>query len=192
MYRFARVHYLWLAVMLAWSASGMAAASDIAVERLATGDVLLLRHALAPGFGDPEKFRVADCSTQRNLSDEGRQQARTIGAWLRARGIKQARIYSSQWCRCLETAELLGIGKVVPLPGLNSFYQRPADREPNLAALPFFLASQQSSSEPLVLVTHQVTIAALADIFPDSGEGVIATQGENGELRNFARLSFGR
>ena len=73
---------------------------------------------------------------------------------------------------------------------MNSFFQRPADREPNLAALRAFLAGQQASAEPLVLVTHQVTITALTDIIPGSGEGVVATLGESGELRDFARLGF--
>jgi hypothetical protein len=76
-------------------------ADDAAAERLREpGAVLLIRHALAPGIGDPENFQLGDCATQRNLSDEGRQQARAIGRWLRSRGIQHARVYSSQWCRC--------------------------------------------------------------------------------------------
>ncbi len=176
--------------LLMLSMTGTAAAVDTAVDRLTAGGVLLLRHAIAPGFGDPAGFRVDDCSTQRNLSEEGRQQARAIGAWLRARGISRARVYSSQWCRCLETAELLGLGKVSPLPALNSFFQRPMDRAANLNALRNFLTEQESQNGPLVLVTHQVTVTALTDIFPNSGEGVVATLGEDGELRDFVRLGF--
>lgn len=190
MKRYANIGCQWLVLIIAWGMCTTAAASGAAADRLKAGDVLLLRHAIAPGFGDPAEFRVDDCSTQRNLSEEGRQQARSIGAWLRAHGIDRARIHSSQWCRCLETAELLDVGEVAPLPALNSFFQRPADREPNLAALRAFLAGQQASAEPLVLVTHQVTITALTDIIPGSGEGVVATLGENGELRDFARLGF--
>jgi len=180
----------WLVLMLVCGIAGTAAASPGIAERLQQGDVLLLRHAIAPGFGDPENFRVDDCSTQRNLSEEGRQQARAIGAWLRGNGIPRAKVYSSQWCRCLDTARLLDLGEVSPLPALNSFFQRPADREPNLAALRTFLASQTPGAEPLVLVTHQVTITALTDIFPGSGEGVVATLGEGGELGNFERVTF--
>ena len=187
----ARTRCRWLVAMLVLGMAGSVAATDSAVDRLKAGDVLLLRHAIAPGFGDPAGFRIDDCTTQRNLSDEGRQQATAIGAWLRARGIGSARVYSSQWCRCLETAELLGLGEVLPLPALNSFFQQPEDRTPNLTALRRFLANQPLQSEPLVLVTHQVTVTALTGIFPDSGEGVVATLGENGELRDFARLSFG-
>jgi broad specificity phosphatase PhoE len=167
-----------------------AAVADPAVDRLRNGGVLLLRHALAPGFGDPTGFRLDDCSSQRNLSEAGRQQAIAIGAWLRERGIKRAKVYSSQWCRCLETAELLGLGKVSPLPALNSFFERPGDREPNLTALRAFLAAQPVQNGPLVLVSHQVTVTALTGVFPSSGEGVVATRGANGELRDFARISF--
>jgi len=163
---------------------------EAALERLKNGDVLLLRHALAPGFGDPEAFRLDDCSTQRNLSDEGRQQARAIGNWLKARGIDRAEVYSSQWCRCLETADLLGLGDVTHLPALNSFFQQREDRAPNLAALRRFLAAWEPLDMPLVLVTHQVTVTAITGIFPASGEGVVATLGVDGALRDFSRLRF--
>ncbi len=72
----------------------------------------MVRHAIAPGNGDPPNFNIGDCSTQRNLDDSGRTQARRIGRWLRSNGIKSARIYSSQWCRCLETAKLIDLGSV--------------------------------------------------------------------------------
>ena len=130
---------------------------DHLVQRmLAGGEVLLIRHAAAPGTGDPEGFRLGDCTTQRNLSDTGRKQARAIGDWLRDQGIERARVYSSQWCRCLETAELLDLGPVVELPGLNSFYERPQDREPNLAAIRDFLKARPPREGLLILVTHQV------------------------------------
>jgi broad specificity phosphatase PhoE len=148
--------------------------TDALVERLRSGGhVLMLRHALAPGTGDPAGFRLEDCATQRNLSDAGRAQARAIGVSLRARGIERARVYSSQWCRCLETAQLLGLGPVTPLPALNSFFQRADDREPNLTTLRDFLAAQPGQGEPIILVTHQVTVTAMTGVFPDSGEGVI-------------------
>jgi len=182
---------LMLITALGWGATLAAAEAPGAVERLQGGDVLLLRHAIAPGFGDPEGFRVDECSTQRNLSEAGRRQAKAIGAWLRARGVHQAQIYSSQWCRCLETAELLDLGEVSPLPALNSFFESPADREPNLRALRSFLASYTPRhNQPLVLVTHQVTVTALTDIFPGSGEGVVATLSGDGGLRDFTRLGF--
>lgn len=77
------------------------------------GYVLLMRHGLAPGVGDPENFRLGDCSTQRNLSDVGRDDAKAVGAWLKRREIKIYRIESSRWCRAKETAELLGLGRTL-------------------------------------------------------------------------------
>lgn len=135
--------------------------------------VLMIRHAIAPGNGDPANFRLGECDTQRNLDDDGRAQARAIGQWLKARGITRALVYSSQWCRCLETARLLGLGEPVELPALNSFYEKTEDREPNLRALREFLAARATSELPVVLVTHQVTITAITGVYPASGEGVL-------------------
>ena len=152
------------------------------------GRVLLLRHALAPGMGDPSNFSLGDCSTQRNLSDAGRQQAREIGDALRVQGVESAKVYTSQWCRCVETAELLGFGKVTELPALNSFFQRREDREPNLQALREFLAKQVKSEELVILVTHQVTITAMTDVFPASGAGVLLQLDEDGAYSIFKEM----
>jgi broad specificity phosphatase PhoE len=135
------------------------------------GRVLMLRHANAPGTGDPSNFALADCSTQRNLDAAGRAQATRLGERLALAGIVQARIYSSQWCRCLDTARLLKMGPVVELPALNSFHGRPEDREPKLAALRRFLAELPVDGPPTVLVTHQVTISAF------TGEGAVSGGG---------------
>jgi phosphohistidine phosphatase SixA len=158
---------------------------------LAGAGVLLIRHATAPGRGDPEGFRLGDCATQRNLSESGREQARAIGDWLRDHGIERAHVYSSQWCRCLETAELLDLGPVVELPGLNSFYDRPQDRESNLAAIRDFLKARPPRGELLILVTHQVTISALTGELTASGHGVLATPGKGGALRTVGQIGFG-
>ncbi|HMO49574.1 MAG TPA: histidine phosphatase family protein [Kiritimatiellia bacterium] len=133
---------------------------------------VILRHARAPGTGDPAGFQLDDCATQRNLSDAGRDQARRIGDLLRANGIVHARVYSSQWCRCLETAELLGLGLVELLPALNSFFAAPRREAEQTAALMSFLAGW-AGDQPLVLVTHQVNITAIADVFPAEGEVLI-------------------
>ena len=166
---------------LALGALGMAlachsalAAEPFPIERLDNGGyVVMLRHGLAPGVGDPGNFRLADCATQRNLSEQGRAQARRLGELLRLHGIDQADVYSSQWCRCLETAELLDVGPVEELPALNSFFGRPADREPNLEALRTFLADLPEDGPPVILVTHQVTISAIAGHGAVSGEAVV-------------------
>ncbi len=161
------------------------------VEQIgAGGHVLMIRHANAPGNGDPDHFRIGDCSTQRNLDDRGRSQARRIGQWLRSRGIESARVYASQWCRCLETAALIGLGPVAELPALNSFYERPQDREPNLAALQSFLAKQPADGPLIVLVTHFVTISAITDEGVSSGEAVVMRLKGAGGAEVLGRMDF--
>lgn len=137
------------------------------------GHFAIMRHAEAPGTGDPENFNIDDCATQRNLSTSGREQAKVIGEHVRANGIKDAKVYTSQWCRCVDTAELMNIGHVQELPALNSFYQRYQNKGKNLAALRQFLADNRDNSSPVLLVTHQVTISALTDQYTRQGEIVI-------------------
>ena len=140
----------------------------------------LMRHALAPGTGDPANFDLADRSTQRNLSAVGEAQAVAIGERFRANGVKQATVYTSQWFRCKETAELLNIGAVQELPEINSFFRSSrAAREAQLAALDTWLAKADLSN-PTVFVTHQVVVTALSDIFPDSGEIILIKRAGDG------------
>ena len=144
------------------------------VDRLkAGGHILMIRHAMAPGNGDPSNFRIGDCSTQRNLDVSGRAQAQNIGKWFRSQAIDSARVYSSQWCRCLETANLLGLGAVQELRALNSFYERIQDREPNLRALNEFISRQPAQGNLIILVTHFVTISAMTNKSVSPGEGVL-------------------
>jgi phosphohistidine phosphatase SixA len=162
------------------------------IQRMkAGGHILMIRHALAPGTGDPADFQIGDCSTQRNLDDRGRQQAKAIGNWLRAKGLTSARVYSSQWCRCLETAELLEMGPVAQLPALNSFYELTQNREPNLKALNKFIAEQPSEGELIILVTHLVTISAITDQGVSSGEGVLIELKKDAPFEMVGRLDFG-
>ena len=154
------------------------------------GHILMIRHALAPGTGDPANFRIGDCATQRNLNDRGRDQAKSIGNWLRAQGIASARVYSSQWCRCLETAKLLEMGSVTELPALNSFYELTQNREPNLKALRKFIAEQPSKGDLIILVTHLVTISAIANEGVSSGEGVLLKLNEDAPYEIVGRLNF--
>lgn len=152
-------------------------------QALARGEaVALMRHALAPGTGDPAGFDVDDCTTQRNLSDIGRTQAERIGEMFLENGIKQARVWSSAWCRCLETAELLRLGEVGRLPALNSFYTAREREGAQTADVKAWLAARQES-RPLVLVTHQVNITALAGVYPVSGEIVVIRQEPDGEVK---------
>jgi phosphohistidine phosphatase SixA len=169
------------------------AAADPSIAQITTGGhVLMIRHALAPGTGDPANFQIGDCSTQRNLDDRGRDQARRIGRWLRAHGVDSARVFSSQWCRCHETAELLDLGAVAELPALNSFFERPQDRAPNLAALRSFLENQPTDGELIILVTHHVTIAAITGQSVSSGQGVILRLLDGGTVEVVGRLALGQ
>ena len=136
------------------------------------GHALLIRHALAPGTGDPAGFQVDDCATQRNLSEEGRQQARQLGKLLRDQGLKGNPVYSSQWCRCLDTARLLDLKEVEPFRGLNSFFRHRA-REPEQTREVLALLQAHRQGPSPVLVTHQVNITALTGVFPRSGEMVV-------------------
>jgi phosphohistidine phosphatase SixA len=141
----------------------------------------IMRHALAPGFSDPANFDVDDCSTQRNLSDKGRAQARVIGDAFRKGGIGDANVFSSAWCRCLETARLLDLGPVTKLAPLNSFFEARERRDAQTAALRNWLGDYKQE-KPLVLVTHQVNISALTGSYTSSGETVIARIDENGRV----------
>jgi phosphohistidine phosphatase SixA len=172
-----------LAVVLLGAPDGLLASQDARLWRAlgSNGHVALLRHAIAPGTGDPPEFSIGDCGTQRNLSGQGREQAARIGALIRANGIEAAQIFSSQWCRCLETAQLLGLGPVEALPSLNSFFQSPERQDRQNRALKEWLASQDLE-RPLVLVTHQVNITALTGVYPTSGELVVIRRSESGEI----------
>ena len=151
-------------------------------QALQQGDhFAMLRHALAPGTGDPQNFAVGDCSTQRNLSETGRRQAQRIGDRFRANGIEQADVFTSQWCRCRDTAELLGLGTVTELPALNSFFRKFEREATQTAELARWLDAQ-AIDKPLVLVTHQVNITSMTGIFPDSGELVIVRRNGDGRF----------
>ncbi len=134
------------------------------------GKILFLRHALAPGNGDPAHFTLADCSTQRNLDTVGRRQSVQLGELFRQRGLIFERVYSSQWCRCRETARLLHIGPVLDLPGLNSFYQEIVPRDATLAALRAAISELPDDGGLTLMVTHYVTISAITGIGVASGE----------------------
>ena len=163
----------WLFVLaLFWQfAANLSTAADTS-DRF-VGTVLFMRHALAPGFGDPGHFSVTDCNTQRNLDETGRAQARSIGAKLAVADIKFSAIYSSYWCRCLETAQLLGLGAVTPFEGLNSFFQNHAPRDATLAKLRQKLESLSPSAPASLMVTHAVTIRAITGLSVASGGVVI-------------------
>ncbi len=134
------------------------------------GAIAIMRHALAPGTGDPSNFELRDCQTQRNLDERGRAQARSIGAAFEERDIRFEAIYSSQWCRTLETAALLDLGPVVEMPSLNSFFRDRSTRQTQTEATRALIAETDGR---LMLVTHQVNISALTGRTTRSGEVLV-------------------
>lgn len=151
---------------------------EAAWSALSRGEaIVLMRHALAPGTGDPSEFDADDCATQRNLSAQGRSQAKSIGDTFRDHGIGAAHILSSFWCRCVETAELLGLGKVTPTDALNSFYEdRQYQTSTTQSARDIIdVLIKEPTGKPTIMVTHQVNISALTGQFTQSGEIKIVT-----------------
>mgnify|MGYP000844809286 CR=1 FL=1 len=142
--------------------------------------VAVMRHELAPGVGDPEGFRIDDCSTQRNLSALGREQASATGERFRAHGIERATVYSSRWCRCLDTATLLGLGPVNPFAGLDSLFRDRDQEASRNAEVRNLIHKHAQTGRPLVLVTHQANITALTGVFPASGEIVVLRVSDDG------------
>jgi len=165
-----------------------AVAQDLSVLQ-GPGVIALMRHALAPGTGDPVRFSLGDCSTQRNLNARGRDQARRIGAALRGAGIEFDAVWSSQWCRTTETAELLGLGPVRPEPALNSFFAGRGDRDAQTRATLEALRAQPSDRR-LLLVTHQVNITALSGVYAGSGEIVVTRRDGEGGLTVIGQVAI--
>jgi broad specificity phosphatase PhoE len=148
----------------------------------------LIRHASAPGVLDPPGFKLDDCSTQRNLSAEGRAQAIRMGDLLRANGIAAARIHSSQWCRCLDTATLMKLGEVTQQPLLNFFGPAPEPRARQLETLRAWIA-RLDLTQPTLLVTHQVVISGVADLAALDGEIFVLRREADGRLIVVGRQS---
>lgn len=173
-------------LLLALGASSLAHAQNdwkVITDRT----VVLFRHALAPGTGDPPGFRLNDCRTQRNLSAEGRAQARRIGEAFRARRVPVTRVLTSQWCRTRDTAALAFPGLARDEAAFNSFFADSA-REAARTRAARDVLSRWNGPGVLVVVTHQVNITALTNIVPASGEGIIV-RFENGRLNVLGRVT---
>ena len=155
------------------------ASEDAAWNALRAGGIALFRHANAPGTGDPPGMRLDDCSTQRNLDEEGRVQARRIGDAFRSRDIQIGAVLASQWCRSHETAELAfpGLARVEPV--FNSFFDDREAGEAQTEAARNLLENWRGPGA-LFVSTHQVNITALTGISPASGEGVVLRPREDG------------
>ena len=173
-----------LLVGLAWAGLPQANASELADALQKPDHVLLMRHALAPGVGDPAGYTLQDCKTQRNLDAKGRVQAQKIGQWLKAQGVNEALVFSSEWCRCKHTAEKLGFGAPVLEPSLNSFFDDMRQGPQSKVSLQKFISSQLVSkgNKALILVTHHVNIAEFMGENVGSGDMVLVSVDAAGQL----------
>ncbi len=169
-----------LFISLSFSAQATENNSKLINAMQSGGHILMIRHAIAPGFGDPDNIKIGDCRTQRNLDESGRKQSKQIGAWLKNNNIKPSAVYSSQWCRCLETAKLLDLGEVKELTPLNSFFQMTENRGLNLKALKEFISTRETDNKLIIMVTHSVTISAISGQSVASGDGVLLKLNKSG------------
>ena len=138
------------------------------------GKLIFIRHAYAPGSGDPDNFNLNDCSTQRNLSEEGKKQAEHIGKFFRDKKIKIDKVLSSEWCRCKDTAKY-AFKNFKTLKALNSFYDEKfyKFKDKQIKDLKKFIKDWDRIHN-LILVTHYVVISEMLNIGVSSGEIVIS------------------
>ena len=143
------------------------------------GKIIFIRHAYAPGNGDPNNFNLNDCSTQRNLNKEGREQAKHIGKFFEKNNIKIYKVLSSEWCRCKETAKI-AFKNFSTNNFLNSFYSSKyaKNKDKQIRTLNDYIRNFQSDKN-LILITHYVLISEILDYAPSSGEIVVSDKNFN-------------
>ena len=142
--------------------------------------IILIRHALAPGSGDPNNFKIDDCKTQRNLDKAGVEQSKKIGKLFKANKIPVDRVLTSQWCRCKDTAKY-AFKNYQEFSALNSTFQASfvKNEERQIKELKKYVENWRGSGGNLVLVTHYSIITAITDAVPSSGEIVITDKNFN-------------
>ena len=152
---------------------------DLMNQLLDGNKLIFIRHAYAPGSGDPDNFNLNDCSTQRNLGEEGRKQAKKIGEFFINNNIKIEKVFSSEWCRCKETAEIAFKDYSIK-NFLNSFYSSKyaKNKTKQIEALDNYV-QQLKSKQNIVLVTHYVLISEVLNYAPSSGEIVVSDKNLN-------------
>jgi phosphohistidine phosphatase SixA len=140
------------------------------------GNLIFIRHAYAPGGGDPKNFDINDCKTQRNLSNSGRDQAKKIRSFFKDNNIPISKVYSSEWCRCKETASI-AFNDFETKSFLNSFFssQFAKNKDPQMKRLKTFV-NNLDKNKNLVFVTHYVVISESLNYAPSSGEIVISNK----------------
>jgi phosphohistidine phosphatase SixA len=181
------VHAIQFALFIAFMlASGAANADDSTsawTALRADGYVALIRHASAPGpVGDPVDYKLGDCATQRNLSEQGRAEARALGERFRMQQVKVGKIISSEWCRCRQTAELMNIGPVELAPTFNNAFVLTATRDALTAGARATIGAWRGPGT-LVVVTHGQNIMAMLGIHPREGEVIVVAPDPTSENR---------
>ena len=143
------------------------------------GKLIFIRHAYAPGNGDPNNFNLNDCSTQRNLNSDGRKQAKDIGEFFRENKISIYKVLSSEWCRCKETANI-AFKEFSTNSFLNSFYSSKyaKNRDKQVEAL-YDYVKKFKSNQNLIFVTHYVLVSEVLNYGPSSGEIVVSDKNFN-------------
>ena len=143
------------------------------------GKLIFIRHAYAPGSGDPNNFNLKDCSTQRNLNEDGIKQAKNIGKFFKKNKIKIYKVFSSEWCRCKETAEI-AFNDFSNKNFLNSFYspEFQKNKSKQVKELSDYVQNFDSKKN-LILITHYVLIYEILGYAPSSGELVISDRNFN-------------
>ena len=143
------------------------------------GKLIFIRHAYAPGGGDPQNFNLNDCSTQRNLNNEGRKQAQYIGEFFKKNKIKIDKVLSSEWCRCKETARI-AFKNFSTNNFLNSFYSSKyaKNKDKQIKMLNNYIKKFKSDKN-LILVTHYVLISEVLNYAPSSGEIIVSDKNFN-------------
>ena len=175
-------------IKLLWVAFGLVGSFQVCASELSEllkkpDHVLLMRHAVAPGIGDPAGYKLQDCKSQRNLDATGRAQAQKTGQWLKAQGVGNALVFSSAWCRCKETAENLAFGTPALEASLNSFFDDMRQGPQSNLNLQKFIVGQLKSKgdKALILVTHHVNIAELMGENVGSGDMVLVKVNSQGQ-----------
>lgn len=177
----------WFSSWFIWPASAQVQPTPDMVSILRTGGcVVLLRHAQTePGIGDPPNFKLEQCSTQRNLSADGRVQSQRIGQWFKDRKLQARAVQSSPWCRCKDTADL-AFGTYTVLPALASTFENSAAQPSQTQTLRTLLRAIPAGQFE-VWVTHQVNITALTGEVPAMGEAFMVAN----DSKVLARTRFG-
>ena len=160
-----------------------AAVANLASPMTDGQHILLMRHADAPGFSDPAGHRLDQCSTQRNLGEFGKKQAERTGQWLSQQGIESAKVFSSPWCRCVDTATLLKKGPVIVDPSLGSFFENMSLANQKTESLRQLVQKslKQFPKTPIIMVSHHVNIEAFTGVVLGSGDMVLVKIGPNGK-----------